>query len=149
MRKLALAALVVVAWAVVVSIVPARASVAGSGTILVPGPSSKAVGGVTELLAPCLPGDPLQGFDGFWLAIPGTGGHAATLASDPTRGALDLDVYFYDASCRIITAARDPNAYGMATPLTASERGTIPSAAAWAVVDLAAGANASFTFTVS
>jgi hypothetical protein len=119
------------------------------GTILIPGPTGKVIGGMTELLNPCGAEDPdlgdLQGVDGYWITLPeDAGGHPATLDSD----AVDADVWFYNNGCGLVTDDADPIAYDMATDATADEAGTIPLAASFAIVDNSLGVNVSFTFTI-
>lgn len=123
------------------------------GIVMLPNPTSKAVGGVTESFNPCGTDDPdlgdLNGVDGHWIELPeGAVGRAATLTSD----AVDMDVWFYTGfgtGCALINDDADPSAYNMATDLTANEAGTIPAGATFAIVDLAVGANAAFTFEIA
>lgn len=121
-----------------------------NGEITAPNPTSKLISGVTERLNPCgVPdedaGD-LQGFDGYWITLPAAaGGRDAVLVSN----AIDADVWFYDATCGLISENDDPTAFGMATDATPNETGTIPAAAAHAIVDNAAGAKVLFTFTIA
>lgn len=116
-----------------------------SGTIAIPAPSSLVLGGVTEIeftiAHGCASLPASQGVDGHVVEVPEEfrAGDATleVLGSDAT-GAYDLDVYFYDAGCGLMepymTDGVDPS-------------GAIPPGAAWAVVDLLVGANASFDLT--
>lgn len=145
-------------------------AIAATGTIKGPAPVSWLFYGLTESQNPC--GEPspdlgdLQGLDGWWIPLPvdedGDSlltGHAATLTTtSPT--AVDVDVWFYDAGCSLLLD--DPGSYSMASHpwgtglpgsggeqnATPNEQGTIPEFAAWAIVDLTAGANVTFTFSV-
>lgn len=124
-----------------------------SETVTAPNPTSKAIGGLTETTNPCGTPDPdlgdINGLDGYWIEMPvGAQGRAATLESN----GVDMDVWFYTgegASCSLISDDDDPIAYDMATDGTANEAGTIPALATYAIVDLAIGANAAFTFTIA
>jgi hypothetical protein len=122
-------------------------------------------------LEPNVPNGTTQGADGFWFQLPESiRGHTATLTEDPPNinedtATGDMDVWFYDAGCNLIkppntdgTGPKDPNAYSMATqgeaslndddlPVFSPENGTIPAMAAWAIVDLVVGANATFNFS--
>lgn len=136
---------VLLAVALVVLAAPPVAADGGftvEGTLAVGNPVSKAIGGLTEFLAPCDPSDPdLQGLDGFWIALPA---EVTETAASMTSDGVDTDVWFYDANCSLLLGGESE---AMATDLTANENGTVPADAAYAIVDLAVGANASFTFT--
>lgn len=157
MKKIMLLAL---AALTALSMVPSQADegFSVSGTILGSGPSSKAVGGVTELGYSCLnaqaldPDAPdemsnLQGVDGYWIALPeGVDGLTGTLVST----AVDADVWFYDEGCTGMFDDVPGNGhYEMATLGTANETGPIPVGAAFAIVDVAVGAAVSFTFSIA
>ena len=124
---------------------------------------------------PDVPDGAFQGVDGYWIQLPieelGVfDGMKATLTSDT----LDVDAWFYDEACGFLTEPVDTT-YSMAgdrvtfpwaeeVPEDAPEysrltgtrllpdgdelNGVIPEGTGWVVVDLYAGANASFTFTV-
>lgn len=117
------------------------------GTISYGNPLNRNIGGVTEIVTPCDPQGGLQGFDGWWIKLPsGSVGKQAALKSS----GVDTNVYFYDGSgCGFVSNSDDPNALGMATDLTPDEQGTIPNGAAWAIVDLIVGYEATFTFSVT
>jgi len=134
-----------------------------TGTIAVANPATRLYGGAAELVSPCggsidqdVPPGAANGTDGFWFELPeGAAGHDATLTAsefavpDPA-GAIpgnDVDAWFYDFGCTLIRPTADPNAYHMAT-VGSNEFGVIPAAAAWVVVDLVTGANATFTFRI-
>jgi hypothetical protein len=145
MKKIMLTA---IAAMTALSMVPSQADegFSVSGTIIAPAPQTKAIAlSATEGLNPCGAPDPdlgsTQGVDGYWIALPeGSAGLAAAVTSD----AVDIDVWYYDEGCG---GLYDYNA--MATDLTANETGTVPEGAAFAIVDLAVGAAANFTFTLS
>ncbi len=139
--------------------IPGFAHAAGpktfSGTILVGDPVTSVTGGVSETgrtLNPtgsgpdCVSAQPTDGVDGLFFDVSDYAGQAAVLADvNDSAGVNDLDVWFYDATCSVIGSyaamATDP-APGV------GETGVVPDNAAYAVVDLFAGANASFTLTV-
>jgi hypothetical protein len=139
-----------------------------SGTILVAGPSGRVVGGVTEIASPCMgsvdpdvPAGATQGVDGYWVELPlGLDGRAAHLTANAPN---EVDAWFYDEGCGLITPTVDANAYSMVNrnclpvppgttsycPLPSGDKhGTVPVGAAWVAVDLNTGANANFTFSV-
>lgn len=151
--------------------VPASASgdtlFEGEGTILAPNPSSRTVLGITETAYGCHESpDPdvpnevaavANGLDGVWLHLGEDVVDAARLWGKPATlvsAALgpvpnDVDAWFFDSGCALIKPAAVPGAYDMATDGAGPETGSIPSGAEWVVVDLYAGANASFTLTVT
>lgn len=118
------------------------------GHITAPNPASKLTGSITEQLNPCGVGHPelgdLTGLDGWWIELPAWAPDSeATLTFD----ALDMDVWFYDEECTLVASDADSRAGGMATTpavedgtVVRRERGSIPTAARYAVVNLAAGA---------
>lgn len=145
MKKLMLMA---VAALTALSMVPSHASdpvFTESGTILAPAPQTKAIAlSATEGLNRCGAPDAdlgsTQGVDGHWVTLPAdSAGLAAELVSD----AVDVDVWFYSEGCTGLYDYTD-----MATDLTANESGTVPADAAFAIVDLAVGAAANFTFNL-
>lgn len=155
MKKMLLTA---VAALTALSMVPASAAFSESGLILGSGPSSKVIGGVTELgyscknaqaLDPDAPDEMsnLQGVDGYWIALPAdVEGATATLTST----AVDADVWFYNEGCTgLFTDTPGNGHYEMATLGTANETGPIPVGAAFAIVDVAVGAAVTFTFSIA
>ncbi len=115
------------------------------GSMAIPNPSTIAIGGITESeftsVHECGAMPTSQGVDGFVIEVPEeyrSGTAMVNVAGSDTTGQYDMDVYFYDAGCSLMepymTDGVDPAGY-------------IPPGAAWAVVDLWVGANASFTFT--
>lgn len=126
---------------VLAAAVPAWAGHGGtfqvSGQIAAP-----AYGAVSDNTLPCDASSPLQGIDAFWIPLPdGVQGHTAELL--PASAYDDLDAYFWDGDCALIGDDSMARA-----SLGEAEGGTVPDDAAWAEVDLFAGAVASFTFTV-
>ena len=111
-----------------------------SGTIMAPAPTSIALFGITEgeFAQTCaMPAS--QGVDGWVVELPedfrmGTG--LIDVVGTDATGAHDLDVYFYDSACGLMV---DYSLTG-----GADESGAIAPGAAWAVVDLFIGANATF-----
>ncbi|HVL33835.1 MAG TPA: hypothetical protein VM600_09685 [Actinomycetota bacterium] len=151
MKRLAFCALLLAAIAV-----PAQAEdpFTVSGTITAMNPASTRLGGVTEIVSPCggsvdpeIPDGATQGLDGFWFALPDGGlpGQTATLTSN----GIDVDVWWYDAGCSGIFAAATPGSRDMVTPLTANEKGRVPDAAQYGIVDVVAGFNTAFTISIS
>lgn len=133
-----------------------------TGTILVSNAATRLYGGISELggacgesLDPDVPHDTWQGLDGYWFELPEeAAGHDATMTAsasavpeDAPAPGNDVDAWFYDAGCTLIRPTQDPNAYHMATP-GSTEFGVVPEGAAWVVVDLVTGANATFTFQI-
>jgi hypothetical protein len=115
-----------------------------TGTITAGNPASAAVGGVTELADACLSDTAAEGVDGVWFAVAEDLIGADAVLTGDGGAANDFDVYWYDASCSLIsnyTMANDP-APGE------NEQGVVPDAAAFGIVDLFSGANASFTLTI-
>jgi subtilisin family serine protease len=100
-----------------------------AGSILVGNPAS-ADAGVVQTAAACNPASPLNGLDGVWYNIAGAGS-SFSLTMDAT---LDVDVYFHTASC-----ARVGGSIGAQGFLGATEAGTVPSGAAFAIVNGFAG----------
>lgn len=129
-----------------------------NGVVAVANPATKHAGGITETFNPCA--EPhfdlgnLNGTDGRWLLLPaGSGGRSAVLDfdKDDTVDAVDMDVWFYDDRCELITSEMDENAYSMATletSLPKQEEGIIPGAAKWAIVTMPVGNSNKFTFTI-
>jgi hypothetical protein len=107
------------------------------GEILVGQPGA----GVTERGAACDTESGLNGVDGQWYAIDGFGDHDFELTMDDT---LDVDLYFYTAGCDFVNADAD----GAEAFLGGTEDGTVPSEAAFAVVDGFAGTGG-FTLSIS
>lgn len=146
MKKMLLLAIAAVT---ALSMVPAHASFSESGTIAVANPASRVLGGATEITNPCGAPDPdlgsLQGVDGYWITLPeGAAGLTATLTANAPN---DVDAWFYDEGCGLM-----PSPYPMATTDPApngDEQGVIPDGAFYVVIDLYAGANATFTFSIA
>lgn len=127
--------------------VRAEAAFSVTGVIAFPGPTGRVRAGVTEMTSPCgVDSSPAatQGFDGYWISLPGAGEVSATMTSD----AIDANVYFYDAECRLIGGTTDPLGSSMATDLTSDEHGAIPTEARYAIVDVIVGSNVTFTFWI-
>ena len=109
-----------------------------SGSMLVPAPTSIALFGITEgeFVSTCaMPAS--QGVDAWVLELPddfrlGTA-QIEVVGADVT-GAHDIDVYFYDSGCGLMV---DYSLTG-----GPDESGSIAPGAAWVVVDLFVGANA-------
>lgn len=114
-----------------------------SGSMVIPGPQGQVLFGITEgeftQVHTCAQMPVSQGLDAYVIEIPeafrfGTGSLEVT--GGDTSGAHDINLYFYDAGCGLmadvwLVDGPDP-------------QGAIPAGAAWAVLDLIVGANASF-----
>ncbi|PSG98256.1 hypothetical protein BRD56_01290 [Thermoplasmatales archaeon SW_10_69_26] len=111
------------------------------GEILLGQPGTNAGVGVTELGAACDTESELNGVDGQWYAIDGFDDHDFELTMDDT---LDVDMYFYTTECEFIDDGFD----GAEAFLGGTEDGTVPSEAAFAVVDGFAGTG-DFTLSIS
>lgn len=119
----------------------ADATVLASGTIAVGNPLGLATGGVSEMFGACTDDTTFNGIDGIPFVVPvevlNTG---ATLATSGAA-AIDADVYWYDAACALV------DDYSMAVTGEADEAGTVPDTAAFGIVDLIIGADATITLT--
>lgn len=114
-----------------------------SGTIVAPALTSAAFGGITTMefiiANSCATPPTTQGHDGYIVELPmdfRAGGATIEVIGTDTSTAGDLDVYFYDAGCGLM----EPYMTEGANPA-----GDIPPGATWAAVELAVGANSSFT----
>lgn len=116
------------------------------GSIAVGNPATAFTGGVTEIGAACDTSSPLNGVDGVWVDITAhIGTHTATVVPTGANAAVqDLDLWFYTASCGFINVG-----VGAANGFGASESATIPGGTGFIIVDLFAGAAATYTLTVS
>ena len=113
-----------------------------SGSMAAPAPQSILLFGVTEgefrVVNECASMPVSQGIDGWVVEVPPEfqlGTASLEVLGADTTGAYDLDVYFLDAGCTVM----EPYMQGGVDP-----SGTILPGAAWIVVDLFAGANATF-----
>jgi hypothetical protein len=113
-----------------------------SGTLAVPAPTAIALKGLTEaeftIANECASAPVTQGVDGYVVEIPAdfrSGTATVEVLGADTTGAYDLDVYFYDASCGLLEPYMTDGA---------DASGAIPPGAAWAVIELFVGANATF-----
>lgn len=113
-----------------------------SGSMAAPAPQSILLFGVTEgefrLVNECASLPVSQGIDGWVVEVPPEfqlGTASLEVLGTDTTGAYDLDVYFLDASCSVM----EPYMQEGADP-----SGTILPGAAWIVIDLFAGTNATF-----
>ena len=127
-----------IALLLVALVTPARAAtlVLVEGDITIGNPLGAIGGGASEIIADCDPDADGQGIDGITFEVPEAArGRVATLTSSGP-GAIDVDVYWYDANCRPDFEAsftrRGPG----------NESGPIPSDTVVGVVDLIVGANA-------
>lgn len=171
MKKLSLLAVAAAAAAAI----PAQAAdpiLTVEATILIGNPATRETGGVTEYASPCdgsidpeVPPYAAQGVDGYtidllgedgdYAALEALWGNAATLTANrtlpdtpaPVGTGNDVDAWFYGDGCTLIKPSNDPQAYHMAT-VGSLESGVIPSGTRFVVVDLARGANATFTFKI-
>jgi len=126
-------------------VTPARAAtlVLVEGDITIGNPLGAIGGGVSEIIADCDPDAPGQGFDGITFEVPAAArGQVATLTSTGP-GAIDVDVYWYDANCRPDTSA------SFRRRGVANESGPIPSDTVIGVVDLIVGADAHVKVSVA
>jgi len=167
MKRLPLVALLVVLTAM--SLADADPRFRAEGLVSYPNPASRIYGGVTEILNPC--GEPnadlrehnggnVNGHDGWWIKLPADapGREAHLIFNHDTSNDvadLDMDAWFYNETCTLITDDDDENAYSMAdtpTTITATggppETGRIPAKAAWVVVNLIVGSDTVFRFDV-
>lgn len=163
MRRFAILPLIVLSVVVPASADHGASTWEQTGTILLANPTTRSYAGVTEQGSPCggsidpdVPDGSANGIDGFWFRLPdGVVGHDATLTSsefpapDPVGlvPGNDVDAWFYDDSCTLIRPTADRNAYHMATA-GSNEFGIVPAGAAYVIVDLVSGGNATFTFRV-
>ncbi|HEX9823345.1 MAG TPA: hypothetical protein VGB51_02995, partial [Actinomycetota bacterium] len=121
---------------------PARSAILKAGNPLT---SQLGEGGVSEILGECDPNSPADSVDGFAVPIPAEkrgDGHVFRAVGTSEAGEYDIDVWFYDSSCALLsdghlnTEAGIPGAVPVLKP---DEQGPIPAAAAFAYVDLARG----------
>ena len=137
MRRL----IIVAALAALAAAGPARADV--TGHIHIGNPTSDDAGGITELLGECDPASDVQGLDGFWVAVPASGGQ--TFTATPTGDAAaanDLALAFYTAACEYISVGDDEGP-GVA------ETQIAPEGTAFVSVNLWLGAMADFTLAIA
>lgn len=111
-----------------------------SGSILIGHPATAVAGGVDENLGGCV-GIADPGIDGQWFDLQheAPGSHAILDPDD----ALDADAWFYTASCEFIN-----NDVLARQFVGVTEAGTMPSGAAYVVVDGYAGTG-NFTLTIT
>ena len=111
-----------------------------SGSMIVPAPSSAVLFGITEgeFVNTCaMPAS--QGVDAWVVELPEDfrlGTALIEVVGADVTGAHDVDVYFYDSGCSLM------NDYSLTGG--PNESGSIAPGAAWVVVDLFLGANATF-----
>ena len=114
-----------------------------SGAVKVAGPQGAVLFGVTEgeytRVHSCAAMPVSQGHDGWAIAIPEEfrlGTASVEVLGADTSGAYDYDLYFYDSGCALMADVWLTDG--------ADASGTIPPGAAYAVLDLVLGANATF-----
>ncbi|HEX9776386.1 MAG TPA: hypothetical protein VGB83_12510 [Actinomycetota bacterium] len=134
-------------------VMPAQAAV-HTGTILLPAPEYDPFiqgFGASDLLVACFEEDDVNGVDGYVITLAANElGEPFTLAAtDDLAGYQDLGVQFYKSDCAEWAGGPghedglwDDNGAGV------DESGTIPDEAAFAVVFIYAGANASFSLDI-
>lgn len=126
-------------------VTPARAAtlVLVEGDITIGNPLGAIGGGASEIIADCDPDAPGQGFDGITFEVPAAARSKVATLTSTGPGAIDVDVYWYDANCRPDTAA------SLRRRGTGNETGTIPADTVVGVVDLIIGANAHVKVSVA
>ena len=136
MKRILIAALLIVG---IIPLTGNAATTTLSGTLqvgtLVPGGP-----GIVEAFAPCDPADSLNGTDGVWIPIDGHAGETAILEGNPFA---DFDVRFYSVECALIDYS-DMQVESWGEP----EVGIVPGDAAFMMVALYLGQNATFTMTL-
>ncbi|HEX6921022.1 MAG TPA: M36 family metallopeptidase, partial [Actinomycetes bacterium] len=123
---------------------PPDAPVTDQGTIAAGNPGSDSAIGVTaaDFESTCTAPPSSQGADGWVTTLPdsfGDGVHKVTVKGT-SDAPYDLDVYFYDASCKLI---------GSAASGSADESGTLPSGTKYVLSQLWLGAGVSVTVTAT
>lgn len=117
------------------------------GSLLAPAPTSLVLFGLTDaeflVVNECGSMPATQGHDAWIVEIPpeyADGTATVEVKGSDATGAYDLDLYFYDAGCGLlepyVTDGVDPS-------------GTINAGAAWGIVTMPQGANATFELTAT